>query len=78
MQIEIPDDVALKTGLTRQAFLEIMAVSLYKMEKINGVQGGKIIGKSELEFHTLLGKYGQTINYDSQDLLDDLDSLKKL
>ncbi len=78
MKLTLPDEVIEKTGLTNINLREILAVSLYQMKKINGVQGGKIIGKSEIEFHELLGKYGQYIQYDEEDLLKDFDSIKDL
>lgn len=76
MEIEIPDNVAEVVG--EQELKEILAVSLYKMKKINGVTGGKIIGKSEIEFHGLLDKYGETVNYSKDDLLEDMENLKDL
>ncbi|WP_086930121.1 UPF0175 family protein [Agarilytica rhodophyticola] len=76
MKLEINDEVSKLLDLSEEEILEVLAVSLYKMEKINGVQGGKITGKSEIEFHGLLGKYGQFINYDEGDLDADLNNLK--
>ena len=76
MKIEINAEVADRLDLNEAEILAILAVALYKMEKINGVQGGKIIGKSEIEFHGLLGKYNQFINYDEIDLENDLNNLK--
>ncbi len=78
MKIDFPDDVMQRVDINDQEIKEIIAVSLYQLEKINGVQGGKIIGKSEIEFHEVLGKYGQTFSYDADDLLDDVETLKKL
>ncbi|GLS25183.1 UPF0175 family protein [Marinibactrum halimedae] len=76
MNINIINEVAEKTGLTEKEMLEVLAVALYKLKKINGVQGGKMIGSSEIEFHGLLGKYGQFVNYDEDDLDTDLDNLR--
>ena len=78
MNIELPSDIMQKSKISKQQIKEIIAVSLYQLRKINGVQGGKIIGKSEIEFHEVLGKYGQTFSYDVDDLLDDYETLKKL
>lgn len=75
MKIEFPHDIAESKSLSEQELLAILAVSLYKMEKINGVEGGIITGKSEMEFHGLLRKYGQYINYDVDDLDKDIDNL---
>ncbi len=78
MKIDIIDEVAEKLDLDEGQLLEVLAIALYKLEKINGVQGGKITNKSEIEFHGLLGKYGQFVNYDEDDLDTDLDNLKDI
>ncbi len=77
MNIEITDDVMDIVDLDEQQVKEIIAVSFYQLRKINGVQGGKIVGKSEMEFHEILGQYGQTLAYDANDLMEDLKALKK-
>ncbi|QIL89296.1 hypothetical protein GNX18_05585 [Microbulbifer sp. SH-1] len=76
MKLDVNDDVAECLALSEKELLEILAIALYKLEKINGVQGGKITGSSEIEFHGILGKYGQFINYDEDDLETDLKNLK--
>ncbi|WP_444930919.1 UPF0175 family protein [Microbulbifer sp. SSSA002] len=76
MKLEVNDEVASVIGLSESELLEVLAVSLYKLEKINGVQGGKLAGTSEIEFHGLLEKYGQFINYNEDDLDIDMDNLK--
>jgi predicted HTH domain antitoxin len=65
-------------GVSAEGAKELLAISLYQLRKINGVQGGKIIGKSEFEFHELLGRYGQTLAYDENDLLADMNTLRNL
>ena len=76
MDIRIPDDIAERCGYSRQELTEILAVSLYKLRRINGVEGGEMLGLSEMEFHGVVNKYGHTVNYDSDDLLQDIDNLK--
>ncbi len=76
MKIEIPDDVAARIGFSETEMLEFLAVSLYKKQKINGVAGGRILGSSEMEFHGLLAKYDECVNYDVEDLLDDIENSK--
>ena len=78
MNVELLDEVMEKVGFTESQILEVLSVSLYQMNKINGVQGGKLLGISEIEFHEVVGKWGHTFSYDENDLLDDLDTLKKL
>lgn len=76
MKLQIPNEIAESAGLSEADFMEFIAVSLYKARRINGVQGGKLIGKSEVEFHGLLQKYGEYVNYDVEQYLEDSDSLK--
>ncbi|MCW8128188.1 UPF0175 family protein [Microbulbifer halophilus] len=76
MKLDINDEVADSLGLSDKELQEVLAIALYKLERINGVQGGKITGTSEIEFHGILGKYGQFINYDEDDLETDLKNLK--
>jgi len=76
MNIEFPDNIATRKNLSKADLKTILAISLYKMEKINGVEGGIITGHSEIEFHGLVQKYGHAINYDVRDLQQDIDHLK--
>ncbi|OZG72586.1 hypothetical protein BTA51_15880 [Hahella sp. CCB-MM4] len=76
MKIEIPDDIAATTGLTEKEMAEFLAVSLYKKKLINGVAGGEILGISEIEFHGLLEKFNEYVNYDVEDYLEDSVNLK--
>jgi len=78
MKIEIPDDIASRVGFDETEMLEFLAVSLYKQIKINGVAGGRILGSSEMEFHGLLAKYDECVNYDVEDFLEDIENLKDL
>lgn len=75
MKLDVNDEVAECLGLDEKELLEVLAIALYKLEKINGVQGGKITGTSEIGFHGILGKYGQFINYDEGELETDLKNL---
>lgn len=78
MNLEIPDAIAESAGLDKVQMMEFLAVSLYKKVRINGVQGGKILGTSESEFHGLLEKYGEYVNYGVKEFREDIDSLKDL
>ena len=76
MKIEINDQIIKKCNLTRKEVAEILAVAIYKKKKIHGSLAGKILGISELEFHKLLEKYDENINYDPIDLLEDIKNNK--
>ena len=75
MKIEIPDDIAQKAGLNHQQMKEFLAVALYKKGLITGVQGGRILSIPEIAFHGLLAKYNECVNYDIEDLMEDLNNL---
>ena len=76
MKIEIPDKISESAGLNEKEMTEFIAVSLYKAKRINGVQGGKVLGVSEMELHGLLEKYNEYINYGVKEYLEDNDNLK--
>jgi len=76
MNITVPDEIAERIGLNEKEMLEFLAVSLYKKKMINGVDGGGIFGISEMEFHGLLEKYDEYVNYDVEDYLEDSKNLK--
>lgn len=78
MKIEIPDDIAKKLNFNEQSLKEFVAVSLYKKKMINGVEGGRWMGTSEIEFHGLLEKFDDHINYNIDDYLQDSNNLKDL
>ncbi|WP_086929742.1 UPF0175 family protein [Agarilytica rhodophyticola] len=76
MKIEVLDEIAESAGLSQSEMIEFLAISLYKAKRINGVQGGKVLGTSEIEFHGLLEKYNEYVNYDVNEYLEDSDNLK--
>lgn len=78
MNIEIPNEIAESAELDGVKMAEFLAVSLYTKKRITGVQGGKILGTSEMEFHGLLKKYDEYVNYDVKDYLEDSENLKDL
>ncbi len=72
MKLEIDNETALKIGLTPENARIYLAVALYKYKGIHGSLAGKIAGKSEFEFHTLLSEMGESVNYGIDDLIDDI------
>lgn len=63
MYIEIPDEVAMSSGLNIVEIEEFLVISLYVKKRMNGIQGGKILDVSEMEFHGLLEEYDECVNY---------------
>ena len=72
MIIQIPDEIAHKIGVDEREALELLVVAIYKTKGIHGSLAGKMLGISEFEFRQILGKQGQTMNYDIDDLVDDI------
>jgi predicted HTH domain antitoxin len=72
MQIKLDDDIAQKIGIDEREALELLAIAIYKMKGVHGALAGKIVGISEFEFHELLSKKGEVVNYGVNDLIDDI------
>lgn len=72
MNIELDDSLMRKIGVDEKEALEFLAIALYKYKGIHGSLAGKLIGKTEFEFHALLSERGATVNYDVDDLVDDI------
>lgn len=72
MEIEIDDVLMRKIGVDEKEAKELLAIAIYKYKGIHGSLAGKLIGKSEFDFHTLLTEKGESVNYDLCDLVDDI------
>jgi len=72
MKLEIEDALMNKIGVDKKEALELLAIALYKYKGIHGSLAGKIIGKSEFDFHTLLSEKGEDVNYGVNDLIEDI------
>ena len=68
MKIEIDDSLTTKIGIDEKEALELLAIALYKYKGIHG----SLAGKTEFDFHTMLSAKGATVNYDVDDLIDDI------
>ncbi len=72
MKIEIDDALMKKIGVEEEEAKVLLAIALYKYKGIHGSIAGKIIGKNEFDFHALLSEKGESVNYDVDDLIDDI------
>lgn len=72
MKIEIDSTLMEKIGVDESEAKELLAIALYKYKGIHGSMAGKLIGKSEFDFHALLSEKGESVNYDVDDLVDDI------
>lgn len=72
MKIELDDSIMEKIGVKEEEALEFLAIALYKYKGVHGSLAGKLIGKTEFDFHSLVSNKGSTINYDVDNLVDDI------
>lgn len=72
IRVCLDDSLMKKIGIDEHEALELLAIALYKYKGIHGSLAGKLIGKTEFEFHALLASRGVTVNYDVDDLVDDI------
>ncbi|WP_444996374.1 UPF0175 family protein [Aliikangiella sp. IMCC44359] len=72
MKIEIDSSLMEKIGVDENEAIELLAIALYKYKGIHGSLAGKLIGKSEFDFHTILSKNGESVNYDVDELIEDI------
>lgn len=74
MEIKIDSTLMKQIGIDEEEAKELLAIALYKYKGVHGSIAGKIIGKSEFDFHTLLCEKGETVNYDVDELMDDINN----
>ena len=72
MKIELDSSLMKKIGIDENEVKELIAIALYKYKGIHGSMAGKLIGISEFDFHSLLSEKGESVNYDVEDLIDDI------
>jgi predicted HTH domain antitoxin len=74
MKIDIDDSIMSKIDVDEREARELFAIALYKYKGIHGSLAGKLVGMTEFEFHALVSDKGTAINYDADDLVDDIKS----
>lgn len=78
MTITIENNILDDVGLSKSEILIELAVSLYKRGALSIGQACKLAGIKQIEFRRELGKREEFINYNTEDLEEDLMSLKNL
>jgi predicted HTH domain antitoxin len=74
MQISLPDDL----GLSEREIKEELAIALYQREAVSLAKAAKVAGMTRLEFQRLLASRDIPIQYDVDDLHNDVETLRKL
>jgi predicted HTH domain antitoxin len=81
--VNLPDKLTEKIGeqwgdLSKKV-VDSLALEAYKSKIISTAELGEILGfSSRLEIHDFLQKSGVYLNYDQEDLADDLETIKNL
>ncbi len=72
--IEIPDDL----GVTEEQARLDCAVGLYSSRTVSLARAARLAGLSRLDFQRVLAERGIPLAYDSEDLDEDITTLKRL
>lgn len=75
MQVEIPETLLLKTGLTSADILLRLAVVLFSEERLTLGQASRLAGLHQMEFQAELARRRISLHYDEADLERDLRTL---
>jgi len=78
MKIDLPDAALEGTGMTPELAKLEVAVALYRDRKVSMGRAARLAGLPRPLFQRELGKRGVTVDYDVEDLEDDLRVLQKL
>lgn len=74
MHIEIPDDL----GVTEEQARLDFAVGLYSSHTASLARAARLAGRSRVEFQRILAERGIPLAYDSEDLEEEIATLKRL
>ena len=78
MTITIENTILDEVGLSKAEILIELAVSFYKRGVLSIGQASKLAGLKQIEFRIELGKRDESINYNIEDLEEDLTALKNI
>lgn len=78
MNVTIPDDIVQAAQMTEAQLQLEIALMLYKQNKISSGKVRSWLGLSVLEFQHELAKRDLYINYDIEDLEQDIENLRSL
>ena len=74
MHIEIPEGLRVTEDQVRLD----LAVGMYSSRTISLAQAASMTGRSRIEFQRILAERGISLAYDSEDLREDISTLKEL
>ncbi len=78
MSLVISDELVQASGLSEVELLQEVVLLLYQREKISLGKASRILGISQLDFQALLTSHNLYIQYDVNDLHEDVQNLQEL
>jgi predicted HTH domain antitoxin len=78
MTLNIPSLSGKEAGLTEVDLRQELALTLYKQDRVSLGKAAEIAGVDRWAFQALMKERGVFINYDVEDLDNDVTTLKKL
>ncbi|WP_107668585.1 UPF0175 family protein [Cyanothece sp. BG0011] len=78
MSIIIPNEIVQATGKSEESLKLELAIIMFKDYHISSAKAASFANLSLIEFRQELAKRNICINYDSSDLQEELETLKKL
>jgi predicted HTH domain antitoxin len=78
MNVVIPDDIILKTGLSSAEIKQELAVTLFQAERLTLAQASRLAGMSALDFQHLLASRQIPVHYDVAEFEEDLETLSEM
>lgn len=76
--VQISKELELATHMTAREIRRELAVQLYAQGKLSAGKARKLAEMTVQEFQLLLGSRGVVVNYNIEDFLDDLETIKRL
>jgi predicted HTH domain antitoxin len=74
----IDDRILELSDLSESQLLEDIAIMLYQKRKLTFGQAAELAKLNKADFQFLLGKNGIPVNYDVLELMEDIDTIKKM
>jgi predicted HTH domain antitoxin len=78
MAVLIPDETLMAAGMTEQELKQELAILLYQQQRLTLAQAARLAGMDRLQLQHLLASRGVSINYDIEDLDQDVANLRQL
>jgi len=78
MHLTIPSDLLQQTGYTEATLLQEVAILFYQSGRVSLGKAAEFAQMHKMAFQRLLATKGVPLNYDAEDLKEDLETLRGL